>query len=290
MKSETANNIAVVYFSVKGNTEKVAELIKDEFNANLFEIVPKQEYVDADLQYNDRNTRATKEQDDKNARPEIKNDIDISKYDTILLGYPIWWGDCPRIIQTFIETGKLNGKTVIPFCTSGSSGISGSESTLKSYKDINWISGKRLTTSKNDVIEWVSSLNLDNSKKSKENEILSVSTIKIEVNNKELVVELEDNKATKELVEKLNNGDIKVEASEYGGFEKVGSLGFSLTREDKQINTEAGDLVLYQGNQISLFYNSNSWSYTKLGKVSNIKAAELKEVLGNGDVTLTLKI
>ena len=279
--------IAVVYFSVTGNTKTVAEYIKEETNADIFKIVPKQEYVDADLNYNDRNTRATKEQDDKNARPEIKNNIDVSNYKIIFLGYPIWWGDCPRIIQTFIETGALNNKTVIPFCTSGSSGISGSESTLKTYKDINWMAGKRLTTSKNDVIGWLKSLNLNTSRVSKENS--NLNTIKIEVNNEELVVELEDNQATKELVKKLESGSVVVKASEYGGFEKVGSLGFSLTKDDKQIETKAGDLVLYQGNQISLFYNSNSWSYTKLGKVNNMSADELKKILGNGDVTLTLK-
>ena len=280
-------DLAVVYFSVTGNTKTVAEYIKSELDADIFEIVPKQQYVDADLQYNDRNTRATKEQDDKTSRPEIKNDIDISKYDTILLGYPIWWGDCPRIIQTFIETDKLNGKNVIPFCTSGSSGISGSESTLKQYKDVNWQPGKRLTTSKDEVTNWVRSLDIKSSDKSKENN--NLNTIKIEVNNKELIVELEENEATNELVQKLNSGNVVVEANEYGGFEKVGSLGFSLTREDKQVTTKAGDLVLYQGNQISLFYDSNSWSYTKLGKVTNMSANELKEVLGSGDVTLTLK-
>ncbi len=116
-----------------------------------------------------------------------------------------------------------------------------------------------------------------------------LNTIKIEVNNKELIVDLEDNQATKELIQKLNNSNVVVDAQEYGGFEKVGSLGFSLTRDDRQIKTDAGDIVLYQGNQISLFYNSNSWSYTKLGKVTNMTASELKDVLGDGDVTLTLK-
>lgn len=126
-------------------------------------------------------------------------------------------------------------------------------------------------------------------KENLQEENTNMNTIKIEVNNKELIVELEDNEATKELVQKLNSGNVVVEANEYGGFEKVGSLGFSLTRDDKQVTTKAGDLVLYQGNQISLFYDSNSWSYTKLGRVTNMSANELKEVLGSGDVTLTLK-
>ena len=293
--SNNANNqsndkkIAVVYFSATGTTKQVAEYIKDEVNAEIFEIVPKQIYSSADLNWNDNNSRSTKEQNDEKIRPEIQNSIDVSSYETIFIGYPIWWGDTPRIIQTFMESHNLNGKTMIPFCTSGGSGISGSEKTLKSYKGINWIVGKRLSTSRTDVSNWVKSLNIKSSVSSKENNNLNTNKIIIEVNNRELEVTLENNQATKELVQKLNSGNVTVKASEYGGFEKVGSLGFSLTKDDKQITTQAGDLVLYQGNQISLFYNSNSWSYTKLGKVTNLSANELKKVLGNGDVTLTLK-
>lgn len=117
-----------------------------------------------------------------------------------------------------------------------------------------------------------------------------IDMIKIKVNSNILEVKLEDNEATKSLVERLKNGDISVNANEYGGFEKVGNLGFSLPRNDKSITTSAGDIVLYQGNQISLFYNSNSWSYTKLGKVQNVSGAELKNILGSEDVTLILSI
>ena len=118
----------------------------------------------------------------------------------------------------------------------------------------------------------------------------SMNTIYIKINNNVLNIELEDNSATIELKERLKNGDIVVNAHEYGGFEKVGDLGFSLTREDTNITTSAGDIVLYQGNQISLFYNSNSWSYTKLGKILNVSSSELKNILGNGDVTITFTL
>ena len=118
----------------------------------------------------------------------------------------------------------------------------------------------------------------------------NIDMIKIKVNSNVLEVKLEDNEATKSLVERLKNGDISVNANEYGGFEKVGNLGFSLPRNDKNITTSAGDIVLYQGNQISLFYNSNSWSYTKLGRVQNVSGAELKNILGSGDVTLIFSI
>lgn len=123
-----------------------------------------------------------------------------------------------------------------------------------------------------------------------ENKVEDMGKIYIRVNNQILDVELEDNSATKELKEKLKNGDIVIEAHEYGGFEKVGDLGFSLPREDTSITTKVGDIVLYQGNQISVFYNSNSWSYTKLGKIQNTSANELKNILGNGDIKITFTL
>lgn len=123
-----------------------------------------------------------------------------------------------------------------------------------------------------------------------ENEEVTMNDIKLIVNGKKFEVVLEENSATSELLNKLKSGDVIINASEYGGFEKVGFLGFSLTRDDKQITTEVGDIVLYQGNQISIFYNSNSWSYTKIGKIKNISQDELKNVLGSGDVTLTFTI
>ena len=117
-----------------------------------------------------------------------------------------------------------------------------------------------------------------------------IDMIKIKINNNVLEVKLEDNEATKSLVEKLKDKDITINAKEYGGFEKIGNLGFSLPKNDKNITTSAGDIVLYQGNQISLFYNSNSWSYTKIGKVKNVSVAELEKILGSGDVTLVLSL
>ena len=123
-----------------------------------------------------------------------------------------------------------------------------------------------------------------------EEENNKVENIKIKVNDEILNVRLEQNSATVALVERLKQGDITVNTHEYGGFEQVGSLGFNLPREDTQITTKSGELMLYQGNQITLFYGSNSWSYTKLGEVTNKSNNELKNILGNGDVTLVLSI
>ena len=129
-----------------------------------------------------------------------------------------------------------------------------------------------------------------NQSKISEEESNKVENIKIKVNNEVLNVKLEKNLSTETLVQKLKQGDITVNTHMYGGFEQVGSLGFSLPREDTNIITKSGDIMLYQGNQITLFYGSNSWSYTKLGEVTNKSNDELKNILGNGDVTLVLSI
>jgi len=116
------------------------------------------------------------------------------------------------------------------------------------------------------------------------------SIINLKIWNAAFDVHLEENSATKALVEKLHEWDIVVNTHEYWWFEKVGNLGFDLPRADKQITTEPGDLVLYQWNQISLFYESNSWSYTKLWKVQMISKDGLKEILWDWDVTLVFSL
>lgn len=112
--------------------------------------------------------------------------------------------------------------------------------------------------------------------------------INAKINDTIFDVQLEDNSATRELVKTLEKGNVTVNATDYGNFEKVGDLGFSLPTSDEQINTSPGDIVLYQGNQISLFYESHSWSYTKLGKIQD--DGDLKTILGSGDVAITFSL
>ena len=112
--------------------------------------------------------------------------------------------------------------------------------------------------------------------------------IKVKINDTIFDVQLENNSATQELIKTLEKGNVTINATDYGNFEKVGDLGFSLPTSDEQISTSSGDIVLYQGNQISLFYDYHSWSYTKLGKIQN--ADDLKTTLGSGDVVITFSI
>ena len=117
-------------------------------------------------------------------------------------------------------------------------------------------------------------------------------TIKISISGKTLPVKIEDNEATKALVEALRTSSITYEAHDYGGFEKVGSLGLALPSSDTQITTQAGDVILYSGNQIVLFYGTNSWSYTRIGKMEYGTLDELKVFLnaGQGMITVTLSL
>ena len=146
------NNSVVLYFSATGNTKKIAERIASELNSDIIEIIPKEEYKPEDLDYNS-DCRANREQNDSKSRPEIKNTIDISKYDTIYLGYPIWWGTNPKIILTLLDTYDFTNKTIIPFCTSGSTEISGSVNDLRNYNSkLNITNGKRFSINDSDDI------------------------------------------------------------------------------------------------------------------------------------------
>lgn len=132
---KTETKALVVYFSCTGNTKAVAEKISELTGADLYEIVPDDPYTDEDLNYNNDNCRANREMDDPSSRPAIGSDaINLSGYDTVFIGYPIWWGTMPRIINTFLDTYDLSNKTVMPFCTSGGSGISKSVSDMKAQE------------------------------------------------------------------------------------------------------------------------------------------------------------
>ena len=134
----------VAYFSATGTTERVAKQIAAETGGELYEIVPAQPYTAADLDWNDRQSRSSVEMNDPKSRPALKEGkADIGSYDVIYLGYPIWWGVAPRIINTFIEANGLKGKRVMPFATSGGSGIEQSVEELKAaYPEIDWGEGK----------------------------------------------------------------------------------------------------------------------------------------------------
>ena len=154
-------NTLVAYFSATGTTERVAKELAAAIGADLFEIAPRDPYTAADLNWNDQNSRTTLEQNDKSVRPAIgSDDVKLDGYSTVFIGYPIWWGEEPRIMDTFVESHDFNGKTVVPFCTSGGSGIGSSGSNLAANAGSgNWLEGERLGSS-SDIAGWISGLQL----------------------------------------------------------------------------------------------------------------------------------
>lgn len=113
----------VAYFSAEGTTKKAAEEIAEVLSADIFEIAPTTPYSSRDLDWRDQNSRSSLEMKDPSSRPTMKEDVDISSYGNIVLGFPIWWYLEPRIVDTFLEAHDFSGKTIIPFATSGGSGI-----------------------------------------------------------------------------------------------------------------------------------------------------------------------
>ena len=149
----------VVYFSATGTTKGVAEKIASITGADTYEIKAAKEYTDADLDWNDPDSRTTHEQNDASVRPEIGSDpVSLEGYKTVYIGYPIWWGEEPRIMDTFVESHDFDGITMIPFCTSGSSDIGKSAKNLADNAGSgNWLEGARFAggASEDEIRSWI---------------------------------------------------------------------------------------------------------------------------------------
>ena len=159
---EDTPSTLVAYFSATGNTEGIAQHLQAVLDADLYEIVPAEPYSDDDLNYNVSDCRADQEQNDPDARPAIDGSVDhMEDYEMIFLGYPIWWGEAPRIISTFLESYDFTGKTIVPFCTSASSGMGGSAENLAALAgSATWLEGARFNpgASQEEVAAWVDGL------------------------------------------------------------------------------------------------------------------------------------
>ena len=164
--TEDGGKTLVVYYSATNNTETVAGYIADATGADLFELVPVEPYTSADLDWTDRDSRVSKEHDDESLRVvELENAVpdNWDEYDTVFIGYPIWWGIAAWPVDSFISANDFTGKTVIPFCTSSSSGLGQSGELLRDAAGTgNWLEGQRFQSraSEDTVKEWVASLEL----------------------------------------------------------------------------------------------------------------------------------
>ncbi len=158
------SNTLVVYYSATGNTKAVSNKLAENLNADIFEIVPVDPYIDEDLNWTDDNSRVTKEHENESLRNIELTSTTVSNwenYDTVLIGYPIWWGIAAWPVNTFVKANDFTGKTVIPFCTSSSSGLGQSGDLLAELAGTgNWQNGHRFSSnpSNSEISEWANSL------------------------------------------------------------------------------------------------------------------------------------
>lgn len=296
--SAAGSKTLLVYYSFTGNCRSIVNALTAGIDADVMEILP----ADEGLDYAANNyaigsslIAAIREKPDASAsypaiKPVTRNAAD---YENIIIVTPLWWSNMAAIMQSYLfkEGAKMKGKNVGLIVSSHSSGIASVVADAKRLlpgvtwlDDALWINNNNRAQSESLVKDWWKGLNI------KENTM--PSEIKISVSGKTMPVKIVDNVATRALVDALRGSAITYEASDYGGFEKVGALGRTLPTANSQMETQAGDVILYNGNQIVLFYGSNSWSYTRIGRMEYGTLDALKSFLkaGQGKITVTLSL
>ena len=249
-------NVLIAYFSCTGNTEGIAEIIAEVTDGTLFEIVPEEPYTDADLNYSNDDCRANREQNDETARPAIANEVeDMASYDTVFIGHPIWWGDAPCIIQTFLESYDFSGKEVYTFSTSGSSSGNGAFNGLsREYPDIDFVenlhfTSSQLSSAQTRVQNWIEELGMMNNEQT--------NRISFTIGGETVYATLFDNSVARDLVSRL---PLTLDFSDYNGTEKIaylpdGSEDCDLSDAPTSCTPSAGDITMYSpwGN-LAIFY------------------------------------
>ena len=288
----------VIFYSFTGNCKTLSSALARYAEADMLEIQPAEDgldYAANNYAIGSRLIAAIREKpNEATSYPAIKPvDRNVADYETIIIITPLWWGNMAAIMQSYLfkEGSKMSDKKIDLIVSSASSSISSVVADAKRLVpdaqwmgEALWINNSNRNKSDELIKEWWNGLS-----KSKDN---MPNEIKITVSKKTLSVKIEDNAATKALVDALREASISYEANDYGGFEKVGGLGRTLPSSDSQITTQPGDVVLYNSNQIVLFYGSNSWSYTRIGKIQYGTLEELKSFLqaGKGTVSVTLSL
>ena len=288
----------IVYYSYTGNCRDIVSTVTGLLKADVMEIKPAvdgQDYAANNYKLGaDLINAINAKPGEATGYPGIKAiDRNAADYETIIIVTPLWHSHMAAFMQTYLFKygAQMAGKNVGLIVSSHSSGISSVVADAKRLLpnatfmgEALWINQSNRSKQDELVKNWLTGLNLIDNAMSNQ--------IKITVSGKTLPVNIENNDATKALVAALREASITYEAHDYGGFEKVGPLGRSLPACDTQITTQAGDVILYSGNQIVLFYGSNTWSYTRLGKMEYGSLDELKSFLkaGEGNISVTLSL
>jgi len=296
-QEESAGKTLIAYYSFSGDCRSIVASITTNMAADVLEIHPAEEgldYAANNYAIGSSLIAAIREKPNNAASyPAIKPvKRNVADYDTVIIVTPLWWSNMAAPMQSYLfqEGSKMAGKTIGLIVSSYSSSISSVVADAqrlipegKFVKESLWINNSNRSGKDALIKNWLSLFI---------NQSTMPEHIKISVGGKTIPIAIEDNNATKELVKALRKAPVSYEANDYGGFEKVGDLGYSLPASDTQITTGPGDVILYSGNQIVLFYGTNTWSYTRIGKMEYGTLDELKAFLkaGQGMITVTLSL
>ena len=288
----------VVYYSYTGNCQEIVESFTAQIEADVMRIEPAdktQKYEANNYAIGTALLNAIKAApNDAASYPAIDpvSITDLSQYQNIIIVTPLWWSQMAAIMQTYLFNygAQMAGKHVAMIVSSHSSGISGVVTDAKRLVpdciwmgDALWINNSNHGNRASLIQDWLPTLNFAEKQ-------TTMNQMYITIDGMTQSATLADNTATKELVAKLQQAPITLMLNSSGGFEIWGALGFSLPTSNEQVNAQPGDIVLYNGSNICMFYGSNSWSYTRLGKIDGLSESELRTFLkaGESNISVTL--
>ncbi len=297
---QEAGKTLVVYYSYTNNCHEIVTSLTSQIQADVMRIEPAdkaQKYEANGYAIGTALLNAIKAApNDAASYPAIDpvSITDLSQYQNIIIVTPLWWSQMAAIMQTYLFNygAQMAGKHVALIVSSHSSGISGvvadAERLVKNVTwmgDALWINASNHGNRASLIQNWLPTLNFAEKQ-------TTMSKMYITIDGQAQAVTLVDNQATKTLVEKLQQAPVTVTLSSSGDFEIWGALGFSLPTSNEQINAQPGDVILYNGSNICIFYGTNSWSYTRLGKIDGLSESELRTFLkaGEGNITVTLSL
>ena len=297
---QEAGKTLVVYYSYTNNCHEIVTSLTSQIQADVMRIEP----ADKTQKYEANNyaigtvlLNAIKAApNDAASYPAIDpvSITDLSQYQNIIIVTPLWWSQMAAIMQTYLfnYSSQMAGKHVALIVSSHSSGISGVVADAKRLvKNVTWMGDALWINASNHsnraslIQNWLPTLNFAEKQ-------TTMGKMYITIDGQTQAVTLVDNQATKTLVEKLQQAPVTVTLNSSGGFEIWGALGFSLPTNNEQINAQPGDVILYNGSNICIFYGSNSWSYTRLGKIDGLSESELRTFLkaGESNISVTLSL
>ena len=299
--ADEAGKVLVVYYSYTGNSRQIVQSLTDQIDADVMEIEP----AEKGLQYEANNyalgmqllnaINAAPDAPDSYPAIDPVSITDLSGYDNIIIVTPLWWSQMAAIMQTYLFNygPQMAGKHVGLIVSSHSSDIPQVVLDAKRLVpdavwmgDALWIKASNHANRAALISNWIASLDFAQGQSSMDDKLY------ITIDGVTQSATLVDNAATRELMTRLRVAPITVTLNSSGGFEIWGALGFALPTSNEQVDAQPGDMVLYNGSNICLFYGSNSWSYTRLGHIDDLNTSELRTFLkaGESNISVTLSL